>query len=104
MVKNIFNSTIVNYVLVIIGTFLVSKGFITVDLWEVFRGALEQGILVGVSGGGLVAIIVGAARGIVESQKSKVSIGGERITLPTAVTENMTAKDAKDILIGRVTR
>lgn len=99
MIKNIINRTIVNYILVAIGTFLVSKSWIPADLWDVFSSGAEEVILVIAGGGGLAAAVIGAARGIIESQKDKVVINGERAELPANVS--MSAKTAADRLVGR---
>lgn len=82
MFKNLINRTIVNYILVTVGALLVGKLGIPGDLWEIARGAIEEGILAFVGGGGVVAIIVGAANGIIESQKSKIVLDGQRVEVP----------------------
>jgi hypothetical protein len=102
MLSNLINRTIVNYVLVAIGTFLVSKGWVPIEFWDIFRSGAEEAILIAAGGGGVVAIIIGAARGIAESKKDKVVINGQRVELPGNVSGTMTAKTAADCLVGRL--
>lgn len=93
MFKNLINRTIINYILVTVGALLVGKLGIPGDLWEIARGALEEAILVAVGGGGIAAIIVGAANGITESQKDKIVVSGQRVEVPKP-GETVTAKEA----------
>ncbi len=102
MLTNIINRTIVNYVLVALGSFLVAKGWVPIEFWDLFRSGAEEAILIAVGGGGVVAIIVGAARGIAESKKDKVVINGQRVELPGNVAGTMTARSAADRLVGRI--
>lgn len=111
MLKNLLNRTIINYVLVTLGTLAVSKGLIPGDIWEVARGGIEEALVIGLSGGGVIAIAVGAARGILDASKDKVVVDGQVAVLPKpgerlAPMETIAAKQAVDKagdrLVGKV--
>lgn len=102
--KNLVTATNIQYLLTFLGGILVAKGWIPLEIWDFVSSGLDDFILVLVGGGGLVAALYGWVKGVRESAKSKVVLNGQRVELPAVIADNMSANNAKDILIGRVPR
>lgn len=102
--QNLITATNIRYLLTFIGGILVAKGWIPAEIWDYFSGGLDDAILILVGGGGLAAAVVSWIQGVRESAKDKVVLNGQRTELPPTVSNNMSAANAKDILVGRVTR
>lgn len=96
MLKNLISITVVRYAVAIIGTFLFSKLAVPVELWDIVDDHIVEGIMTVIGGGSIIAALTAALTGIRESAKEKITINGERVTVP-APGENVTAREATTI-------
>lgn len=87
-------STAFKYIVAMVATYVANKlGLDPVEGKANIESILTQ--LIGVAM---------AIWGMWESSKDKLVLNGEKVTLPPVVADGTTAKGAKDILVGRVSR